>query len=53
MDFLDNTIQKRSKTEKKTSPSNFTNSNYSAFQISVSTNNFDFLKHICHKKEYH
>ena len=52
MDFLDNAIQKRSKTEKRTSPSNFAYLNWSGFRISISTNNLDFLIQICHKKEY-
>ena len=53
MKSLDNTNKKGVKQEKRISPWNFTYSNYSGFQISASTNNFDFLKQICHKKEYH
>ena len=52
MDFLDNTCKKGVKQKKRTSPSNFTYSNWSGFPISASTNNFDFLKEIYNKKEY-
>ena len=52
MDFLDKTCKKGLKQKKRTSPSNFTQSNQSGFHISASTHNFDFLKQICHKKEY-
>ena len=49
---MDSFGQKGLKQKKRTSPSNFTYLNYSGFQISVSTNNFDFLRQIYHKKEY-
>ena len=52
MNFLDNTCIKGLKPKKRTSPSNLTQSNYSGFEISASTHNFNFLKQICHDKDY-
>ena len=49
MDFWTIPEKKKGLKQKKRT-SNFTQSNWSEFQISVSTHNFDFLKQIGHKK---
>ena len=43
-------LQKGPKHKTRTSVSNFKQSNYSEFQISASTHNFDFLKQIAIKR---